>query len=89
VEEKNRRKMGKEGKVEMAIIPACPRCNSADTKLIANSPIGGVWEMYGCNHCTYLWRNTETLEGIRTVTEEEIEAAVLDFPPPSHDDSLR
>ncbi len=71
----------KEG-VEMAIIPACPRCSSADTKLIANSPLAGAWEIYGCNHCTYVWRNTETLEGIRTITEEEIEAAVLDFPPP-------
>ena len=67
----------------MAIIPACPRCSNADTRLIAQSPISGVWEMYGCNHCTYLWRNTETLEGIRTVTEEEIEAATLDFPPPN------
>ncbi len=67
----------------MAVIPACPRCSSADTKLITDSPIPGAWEMYGCNHCTYLWRNVETLEGIRTITKEEIEAAVLDFPPPA------
>jgi len=67
----------------MAIIPACPRCSNTDTRLIAQSPISGVWEMYGCNHCTYLWRNTETLEGIRTLTKEEIETATLDFPPPN------
>ncbi len=72
----------------MAINPACPRCSSSDTRLIAKSSILGVWEMYGCNHCTYLWRNTETLEGIRTITEEEIEAATLDFPPPSRGDSF-
>ena len=68
----------------MAIIPSCPRCSSGDTRLIAKSPLPGVWEMYGCNHCTYLWRNTETLEGIRAITEEEIKSAVLDFPPPNH-----
>jgi len=67
----------------MAIIPVCPRCGSGDTRLIAGSPVPGVWEIYGCNHCTYLWRNTETLEGIRKITEEEIEAALLDFPPPA------
>jgi hypothetical protein len=66
------------------VVPTCPRCHSGDTRLIAESPLPGVWEMYGCNHCTYLWRNTETLEGIRTMTEEEIKSAVLDFPPPSH-----
>jgi hypothetical protein len=74
----------------MADIPACPRCGSPDTTLVADSPVEGTWKMFGCNHCTYLWRNIETLEGIRTVTEEEIEAAVLDFPPPSgHGDPLR
>ena len=66
----------------MANIPACPRCGNAETRLIAESPVKGVWEMYGCNHCTYLWRNTESLEGMRTITEEEIEGAVLDNPPP-------
>ncbi len=67
----------------MANIPACPRCGSAETRLLAESPIKGVWEMYACNHCTYLWRSTENLEGIQTLTEEEIEAAVLDNPPSS------
>ena len=67
----------------MTNIPACPRCGSAETRLLAESPIQGVWQMYACNHCTYLWRNTENLEGIQTITEEEIGAAVLDFPPPS------
>lgn len=68
----------------MAIIPACPRCSSSDTRLVAESTLPGFWEMYGCNHCTYMWRNTETLEGMRTITQEEIESAVLDFPPTSH-----
>lgn len=81
MEEENYGKMGEEGKADMTIIPACPRCAGADTRLIANSPIAGVWQMYGCNHCTYLWRNTETLEGIRTITDKEMESAVLDFPP--------
>ena len=60
----------------MTITPACPRCSSSDTRLIAESPISGEWEMYGCTHCTYLWRNTETLDGIRTITEEDIEEMV-------------
>jgi len=65
----------------MIKIPPCPRCNSTDTRLITESPIPGFWEIYGCNHCTFLWRSTETLEGIKNITEKEIESAVLDFPP--------
>lgn len=65
----------------MPTIPACPRCSSGNTRLLAESPVADVWEMYACNRCTYLWRSTETLEGIRTITEEEIDASLLDFPP--------
>jgi len=72
----------------MGNIPACPRCNNTDTRLVSESPISGVWRMYGCSHCTFLWRDTETLEGVRTMTEEEIKGAVLDFPPPSPGGSI-
>ena len=83
MEGQNYPSMGRKEEVEMATIPACPRCSNTDTQLIADSPIAGAWQVYGCNHCTYLWRNTETLDGIRTISEEELQAAVLDFPPPA------
>jgi len=73
----------------MASIPACPRCSSPDTRLITASPLPGFWEMYGCNRCTYLWRNTETLEGIKTMTETELETGLMDFPPPGQGGSCR
>jgi hypothetical protein len=83
LEKEDRKELGREVKSTAMMIPACPRCGKTNTELLAKSPVPDVWEMYGCKTCTYLWRNIEPLEGIRTITEEEIEAAVLDFPPPT------
>ena len=38
---------------------ACPRCDSADTRVMVKSPVAGEWEMYVCNDCYYSWRSLE------------------------------
>ncbi len=39
----------------------CPRCGHDDIKTITKSPMGDVWEVYGCQKCWYSWRSTETI----------------------------
>ena len=42
----------------MALSP-CPRCRSNTTKVRAQSPVAGVWTIFGCDTCFYTWRSTE------------------------------
>ena len=44
------------------INPVCPRCRSPKTAALTESPIKGVWAVYGCKVCFYAWRNTEPEE---------------------------
>ena len=39
--------------------PNCPRCDAAKSKIVAHSPVKGVWEMCMCPVCFYFWRSTE------------------------------
>ena len=55
--------------VTAAIAPACPRCGTAASRVLARSPVEGAWTMHGCPVCFYSWRDTEppemsTREGI-------------------------
>ena len=40
----------------------CPRCRSVGCKTLAESPVQGVWTVYGCTVCFYTWRSTEPAE---------------------------
>lgn len=40
-------------------LPLCPRCDSARTEQIAESPVTGAWVIYNCGLCFYTWRSTE------------------------------
>ena len=42
----------------------CPRCDDNSIEKVADSPKRGVWEVYRCIRCNYVWRSTENLEGI-------------------------
>ena len=44
--------------------PVCPRCDSADTLKIGDSPVQGKFEIYRCTACNYVWRSTEDLSEI-------------------------
>ena len=52
----------------------CPRCEAKDVKIIGKSVIQGVWELYHCTICQYVWRSTETKDMLTSIklTEEEI-----------------
>ena len=39
--------------------PGCPRCRSAKTRVVADSPVEGAWRMFLCPVCFYSWRSTE------------------------------
>jgi rubredoxin len=39
--------------------PDCPRCDSAKTQLVSESPVAGAWVVYNCLVCFYSWRSTE------------------------------
>jgi hypothetical protein len=51
--------------------PVCPRCSSADTHVLARSPVKDVWIVYGCKICLYAWRNTEPEENTNPVKYPE------------------
>jgi transposase-like protein len=55
-------------------IGECPRCDGKETLVIGKSPKKGVWELYRCENCQYIWRSTETKEMLTTMklTEKEI-----------------
>ena len=40
----------------------CPRCRSATIVAQAQSPVAGVWTVFGCAMCRYVWRSTEPEE---------------------------
>lgn len=42
-------------------LPICPRCRSNSSQQYAVSATPGVWTMYGCHTCFYVWRSTEPL----------------------------
>jgi predicted Zn finger-like uncharacterized protein len=64
----------------MATLPTCPRCDAKQTLKIADSPVKGKWEVYRCPKCNYLWRSTETLEGIVKLTGKIIDEAIPTVP---------
>lgn len=42
----------------------CPRCDDPRTEKASDSPVPGVWEVYRCTRCNYVWRSSEKLSGI-------------------------
>jgi len=40
----------------------CPRCRATGIQTLADSPVQGVWTVYGCKTCFYTWRSTEPAE---------------------------
>ena len=42
--------------------PVCPRCRSTTIEVRSNSPVAGVWTVFGCATCLYTWRSTEPEE---------------------------
>ena len=37
----------------------CPRCEHSSTRIRFESPVPGVWTLYGCDDCLFTWRSTE------------------------------
>ncbi|WAH37082.1 non-oxidative hydroxyarylic acid decarboxylases subunit D [Alicyclobacillus dauci] len=37
----------------------CPRCDSTEAQMVAESPVKGAWTVYSCPVCFYTWRSTE------------------------------
>ena len=52
----------KEVRQSMAKSSLCPRCRSNATAVRAQSPVAGVWTIFGCDTCFYTWRSTELVE---------------------------
>jgi hypothetical protein len=46
----------------------CPRCDDERAAKIFEAPENGVWEVYRCPRCFFVWRNTEE----DTVTHPEL-----------------
>jgi len=40
----------------------CPRCRSTTIDTRATSPVAGVWILFACSTCLYVWRSTEPEE---------------------------
>lgn len=55
---------------------ACPRCDDANIVKIADSPKLGVWEVYRCHRCNYVWRSTEKLHNIQKYDKGLVDAAL-------------
>lgn len=43
---------------------ACPRCRSGPIGVLGNSPVAGVWTIFGCSTCLYAWRSSEPEENV-------------------------
>ena len=40
----------------------CPRCDQDEGIKFFEAPTDGSWELYRCQHCDFVWRNTEKEE---------------------------
>ena len=58
----------------------CPRCDDSKTEKISDSPIKGVWEVYRCKQCNYVWRSTETLADIHKYDQSLVDRVVPNWP---------
>ncbi len=45
-----------------AVPGTCPRCRSNTIETRAVSPVAGVWTLFACSTCLYVWRSTEPEE---------------------------
>lgn len=54
----------------------CPRCDSRQTAKIADSPVKGVFEIYKCKHCNFVWRSTEDLSQLDKLRPEDMANAI-------------
>jgi hypothetical protein len=66
----------------MMEIKKCIRCEKEDITTIGRSPREGVWELYRCNVCQYIWRSTETNEVLTGIRLSPAEIADIPFVPP-------
>ncbi|MFO0996371.1 MAG: non-oxidative hydroxyarylic acid decarboxylases subunit D [Alphaproteobacteria bacterium] len=41
---------------------ACPRCRATEIEVRSTSPVAGIWSLYACTTCLYVWRSTEPEE---------------------------
>lgn len=41
---------------------ACPRCRATNIEELCASPVAGVWTVFSCGTCLYIWRSTEPEE---------------------------
>ena len=58
----------------------CPRCDEAGTEKVSDSPIPGIWEVYRCRHCNFVWRSTENLAGIHKYDRSLVDRVVPAWP---------
>lgn len=71
----------------MTVNADCPRCGSADTEFVSESPVEGKWELYRCDNCEFVWRTTEDRETLTPhfdANPEELETADP-VPPVEHE----
>lgn len=64
---------------------SCPRCGSDKSRVISKSPVEGVWKLFVCDSCKYVWRDTENKEELTPDFDgdpEELEKAVVVPPIP-------
>jgi vanillate/4-hydroxybenzoate decarboxylase subunit D len=40
-------------------VAVCPRCRSSTVEVRGRSAVAGVWTVFGCDTCFYVWRSTE------------------------------
>jgi len=57
-------------------IKECPRCGESHIQKLADSPVAGIFTIWGCRECNYVWRSTEDLSGLKKLTKEAREKAV-------------
>ncbi|WP_320782089.1 non-oxidative hydroxyarylic acid decarboxylases subunit D [Streptomyces sp. CRN 30] len=44
---------------DRALPTVCPRCEHDALTTVADSPVPGVWQVFRCARCLYMWRSTE------------------------------
>lgn len=54
----------------------CPRCQNPQTAKVAESPVKGVFEIYRCKNCNFVWRSTEDLGQLQKLTPEGMANAI-------------
>lgn len=62
----------------------CLRCDKKSYTCIGESPVQGKWQLFRCDHCSFVWRSTEEsylASHVAKLGEEDMQGIIWPYDP--------